>query len=460
MILSTVELSIFIMVKKASLIILFFMSACLCMTSEIAYATGGFSLTPIQFEDRVEPGEKIKHTLTVENRGKTAKVKVTVQDFRSDDESGTPIMMSEEEKDSERQYLSSWINTPDILSIDTFKTKDVPFSISIPKDAEPGSYYAAIFIENLGSNVGESNISSVGTVTKIGALVFVTVEGEIHREMKVLKFHILDNGITDDEIRFVTQIHNLGNVFERPMGKVIVKDSNGRIIQNISSISVRNEKHDEIRNIQTDYLPFNRDKGFIILPKQTRSIETIWKKGDLMGEYSAYMILEGGGELGEIQSEEIFIEVREELTANIETDGFIHVSSPINLKIHVKNTGTAQMMDPKLTLEIYNIFGARVDRIKLNMEDPENEGQTIHLGSGQTFEQTVAYESDDLFGYYTVKLIEESNDEEVITSSSILVGNLTWIIALLAGGIGIFAIIAYLIWNYIQIKRRLNEVQK
>lgn len=142
----------------------------------------------------------------------------------------SPKELSDIPEDKRKIYdASSWItiDEPDfILQPKTNRTVD--YTIKAPKGAEPGGHYATIFFQPL---VPEQALSpqNLYIVGRIGALVFLTVPGDIRQEAKIKELTVPSFSQFGPAI-INLKISNTGNIQIRPTGKVEVLDFRGQVV--------------------------------------------------------------------------------------------------------------------------------------------------------------------------------------------------------------------------------------
>lgn len=164
--------------------------------------------------------------------------------------------------------LPIWIETlPSQLIAGPKETKSVTIKIKVPKDAPPGGHYAVIFWSTAPPK--QKGGSGVGIITRVGALVFLEVSGDIAEEGEIVDFKSTKKIIRNLPIGFGYAFQNKGNVHLRPEGEVIIKNIWGK----------------------TKAVLQANPAGAIVLPQTTRVVfaenwELKKKKAELKGEFS------------------------------------------------------------------------------------------------------------------------------------------------------------------------------
>jgi len=168
-------------------------------------------------------------------------------------------------EDIKRFDASSWIEIDDdytdfILQPKEFK--DIKFKISPPDNAAPGGHYATLIFEPL---IPQGLISdkSVFIYSRVAALVFMQVRGDIKEELKIQSFNTeaINN---QSNITFDLTLANSGNTHLRPKYQIKVTNFfNGNV-------------EDEV----------NIADG-IVLPNTSRTFSRFVNLNTLFGVYSA-----------------------------------------------------------------------------------------------------------------------------------------------------------------------------
>jgi hypothetical protein len=220
------------------------------------------TLSPPLKEIGADPGSKVQGIIKIYNESREEiTVSSSVADFSAKTEgSGEPEFVDVKNNESVSD-LASWIEIPNAsFSIKPLDWQSIIFEISVPKDAEPGGHYAAIFFTPVNSQKEKGNVS---VDYKTGSLILLTVSGDAKQEGRLESFKIKNdlNFFDYIPVNFEIRIKNNGNVHFRPGGGV------------------------EIRNIfgkKTADMPILKEEsGGNVLPGSIRKYEVIWGGSDL-----------------------------------------------------------------------------------------------------------------------------------------------------------------------------------
>jgi hypothetical protein len=232
------------MIRK-SLIVLFALSAIVLLPSK-AFA---LSITPIRYEISGDPGSTISEEMTLFNESKDSQVYyASFANFEAQGETGSPSFVDPKEG------IGTWMST-ELASINLApgQQKKIKFNIKIPKNAEPGGHFGAIF---WGTNPGNAGQISVGT--KTGFLVLLTVNGDIKEQAGLVDFQIRGNqwAFKQLPILFQYRFSNQGGDRVKPVGNITVRSILGWRVKKINAN------------------PFDGN----VLPGTTRKITSEWIK--------------------------------------------------------------------------------------------------------------------------------------------------------------------------------------
>ena len=138
------------------------------------------TLTPPLFQLTQAPGSSWSSVIRVVNTNDfDLRVGATVEDFRPDGETGNAVFAHVGvSAPTDTRLMSGWITVPsgDIV-IKRGTTGEIPFTISVPIDADPGGHYAAILVGTRGED-GQFSGSGAGVSSPISSRFFLRVPGE------------------------------------------------------------------------------------------------------------------------------------------------------------------------------------------------------------------------------------------------------------------------------------------
>lgn len=213
------------------------------------------TISPPILDLRGLPGETLLAEITLENETQAPlELSGTVEAFVPG------AKKSEREFFSSDEGLASWIALSDTKAqLLPGENKKISLKIDIPKEISGGSYYAAVFWSIAPP---EGVASGAAVSSRLGALIFLRVEGEIVENIEIQNFGPQKRFNISFPIVFETKIRNNGNVYLAPKGEIVIETWTGRKIAT---------------------LPWNSSGGRV-LPQGDRIIETKWGEHDLWNE--------------------------------------------------------------------------------------------------------------------------------------------------------------------------------
>ncbi len=169
--------------RKISLITSLFFALFILFSANQVFA---LSLSPVRFELQGDPGQSVSGEIILTNETDYPQTFYSsFSNFEAQGESGNPAFVVP------KNDLGTWISTSDIVNLEPHVTKNVPFTIDIPKDAEPGGHFAVIFFGDTPVNNTGGGAVSVGSQT--GALVLLSVSGDVKQAGGMTAFNLKNN---------------------------------------------------------------------------------------------------------------------------------------------------------------------------------------------------------------------------------------------------------------------------
>lgn len=230
-----------------------------------------FVLGPGRTEVVMDRGGEATREIIITNRlGSEMKFKVEIEDFvgSRDVEQNINLLGLQKGPYSLRDYLF-----PDVMEFTLQHGERIflPVKISIPSDARPGGLYGAVIITTEPvSAPGEKNTAQIRTITRLGSLFFVRVNGEAIEEGRLVDFTADKAWYEKPPVIFKITSENNGNVHLANSGKIEIKNLLGRVV---GSIAIQ---------------------PYFVLPDSLKAKEARWEKGLMLGRYMATIALNMG----------------------------------------------------------------------------------------------------------------------------------------------------------------------
>ena len=171
--------------------------------------------------------------------------------FEAQGETGNPTFV--EAKDD----IGTWMSAIPSIVLPPKSSKIVQVKITVPKDADAGGHFGAIF---WGTTPNKTTSESVSIGAKTGMLVLLTVNGNVSEKGGVLEFATKNSQTyyTSLPIDFYYRFQNNGSDRIKPSGNVVIKDMIGLTATRVDGNPVTGN----------------------ILPKSVRRFETSWYGAD------------------------------------------------------------------------------------------------------------------------------------------------------------------------------------
>ncbi len=222
------------------------------MTTRSAQA---LTIVPPTLDYTVKPGDVKEGKIKLYNESTTDPITVfgTTSNFTAKGETGEPDFDLTETPTG----AASWVTTAaGAITIQPNERIEIPFTVTIPKDAEPGGHYVSLFY-GTDPSLKPENGGQVTVRSLLGALIIMRVEGLVREDASVASFTVKGgNSLSHLPVTFNLRVQNSGNVHVRPQGTILIKNLFGG---------------------QTETLSINDANG-AVLPNSVRLFDATWKK--------------------------------------------------------------------------------------------------------------------------------------------------------------------------------------
>lgn len=252
------------------------------------------TISPPEFNLTVNPGDVIKDVLHVYNEDPyPATLRATILNltFRPGDEFGGAPDFYPADVTRDGHELAPWItlDTDPSFTIAPAEWVNIPFTITVPGDAQPGGHFGAVHVGTLQEPRLDEN-PHLGITAMTGALLFVRVRGEARDELSVEQFFSKRYVQTHLPADLTIRVSNKGTTHAIPAGNIFVTDVFGR---QVASIKVNEEK--QRRVLPGSMRRFDVSWQRTPLPKDTPEHVQQWRNF-AFGRYTATLVLNYGNE--------------------------------------------------------------------------------------------------------------------------------------------------------------------
>jgi hypothetical protein len=231
-----------------------------------SFAGIGLGIQPTKVSYTIEPGESVSDKIILKNASDSdIKVEVDVQDFIPTPGTGDFHFV---ERASGITSVRDWVSigSPEDFIFKKDESKEIPFTIKAPENAEPGSHFGAAFF--LATKIDDKGQLKVGT--RVAMVIYVTIPGNFLQKGRILDFSapkFLQKGPVDFAIKF----ENIGTVHFEPKGEIKIVNIFGR---------------------EAGRAPIS---GQLVLPTGVRDLKARWNpEGFLLGRYKAEAQIKDG----------------------------------------------------------------------------------------------------------------------------------------------------------------------
>jgi hypothetical protein len=194
---------------------------------------------------------------------------VDIEDFKGSQDPGKALILLGNAKGP---YSLKDFLMPEVFTF-TLKPKQMitfPVKISVPEDASPGGLYGSVLISSVPSP-GASD--GTVTVSRLGALFFVRVNGAVREEGQLANFNLKGPKKFFHQkgpFAFEFLYRNTGTVHLAPYGVIRISNIFGQVV---------------------DEFPV---EPYFAMPDSVRYREITWNKSALLGRYQAEILLNRG----------------------------------------------------------------------------------------------------------------------------------------------------------------------
>ena len=223
----------------------------------IAAPVHALTVSPARVEITGDPGTTLQGEISLFNEQEGARTFFTsFENFEPSGDSGAPHFIGA------KNGLATWIRADSRVILESGQRATVPFSITIPKNAEPGGHFAAVFFGSQAPGTQGGGEVSIGG--KIGVLVLLRVSGEVAEGGGLLEFTTKEKQrfFSALPIAFAYRINNTGGDRVVPRGEIKIKNT----LQITSAKLLANEKEGSV------------------LPSSARKFEVFWGEEPLSDE--------------------------------------------------------------------------------------------------------------------------------------------------------------------------------
>jgi len=175
------------------------------------------TISPARIEISGDAGSTITKDITLFNDSKNSSETyyVSYSNFEAQGETGSPRFVEP------KNDLGTWMNAGESVTLEAGKSKTIPLTIIIPKDAYAGGHFAVVFF---GNNPNTKDGGQVSVGAKTGTLVLLSVNGNVLEAGGLADFKTKNNQIFYNSlpVSFQYRWKNDGNDRVKPEGNITI----------------------------------------------------------------------------------------------------------------------------------------------------------------------------------------------------------------------------------------------
>jgi hypothetical protein len=229
--------------KRISVLVLSFS---ILLTSAAAFAAttpppiagtapgSGLSISPLHNQLNLNPGDTASLQINVKNITKNAVLaKAYVNDFQSDNNSGTPVIITDPNKTLPTS-IKKFVHVQDV-PLAVGEKKQVTIPVSIPAGSTPGAFYGIIRFRAVPAGSATPKEGEVSLSASVGTIVLIQIKGNLTERAQLSSLKVYNDGKSGTIFfkkpnKAGVEISNLGNSFVQPFGKVTVSNMSSKTI--------------------------------------------------------------------------------------------------------------------------------------------------------------------------------------------------------------------------------------
>ncbi len=260
------------------------------VASVLAQGAVTLSVSPTLFEMSASPGQEWKSNVRVINVNDfDLTVYPDVVNFAPKGEAGDGLFLPIFESETQGKTLAEWVDiSRNPIVIPRQQSVDIPFTVLVPADANPGGHFAAILVSTKPPTI-DPGVPRVQTSQMVTSLFFVRIAGEVNESGSIREFITTKSFLTKPEATFELRFENNGNVHLQPQGDIRIYNMWGQ---------------------DRGVIPINRQSHFgNVLPNSIRKFNFVWT-GEWaladIGRYSAVATLGYGTDVRKFVSSKTY----------------------------------------------------------------------------------------------------------------------------------------------------------
>ena len=237
--------------KKLFLLVVIFVGFLLAFNKASA-----LTISPARLEISGDPGQTLTEKMFLINEDNVPETFYSsYANFEAEGETGNPAFVSATDD------LGTWMSTQPTITLQAGESQNVPFTVTIPKNATPGGHFAVVFW-----GTGAVQPGSVGIGSKTGLLVLLSVNGNVKESAGLLNFNTLNKQFwfSTLPVSFEYRFNNAGGDRIKPTGSLTIRDTIFLPAQVLdANPAAGNILPGSTRRFQVDWINYTRPSDYV-----------------------------------------------------------------------------------------------------------------------------------------------------------------------------------------------------
>ncbi|HSI20504.1 MAG TPA: DUF916 domain-containing protein [Verrucomicrobiae bacterium] len=225
------------------------------------------TVSPPRFELFGNPGDVISEKIKIKNDSDTeVTYQVEVEDFVAQGDEGS-VGFVDPSTSNETFSLARWVTfEPSKFTVPPAQERVISYTIRIPRNSEAGGHYGSVLVKRAGTAApGAASVDS-----RVGSLILLRVSGNITEKLSLESFRTENSFQQYGPVDLHMRYKNEGNVHVAPTGTIVITNIFGKKVKEIV------------------ITPTN------ILPDASRVVTANWDTKNLVGQYTASLVVNYG----------------------------------------------------------------------------------------------------------------------------------------------------------------------
>jgi hypothetical protein len=259
------------------------------MLSGTAHAatSQSFQISPPTANYATNPGTSQKGTIKVTNlTDAPLSVRVGKQNFVAKGEEGEIELVD----DAAPLYsLAPWFRFDAAqLDIPALGTKELHYTLDVPIGAEPGGRYGSVVFNTIPPKL-PSGQSGASVQQQIAGIVFLRTNGKANEKLELLSFAPDKTFSEYGPVNLMARIKNTGNVHEKPVGTITIKNMFGLKVDTIP-LAEHFVIPDAVRQFKHDW-PAKKGKKHLLIGRYTAELDATYGDGQKITGSTTFTIV-------------------------------------------------------------------------------------------------------------------------------------------------------------------------